>query len=161
MYIIEYPSNVIIYWQKLVQFPDEENDMNQRGFLKIICIAISLLLLVACGKTVTQVPPTPVDEKYEQVDTSALKLDFQAEFTGGVRTDSDGNVTEFGGGTITKFTIDGKPIELTSQQLSYEDNQVYILTKEFGKFKLSFNPDFSMGLALKPSQKAALEALLN
>lgn len=112
--------------------------------------------------TATPVPPTatsvPVEEKYEQVSPSELKMDIQTEFNGRVEWDKDGNVTKFEGGKITRFTVAGKPIALSSNDFLWDNQKVYIDTKDYGKFLISFNYN-SMGLWLKPSQIAKIKAL--
>ncbi len=109
--------------------------------------------------TLAPVPPTPV-EKYEQVDPSKLLIDFQADIPGEVRWDAAGNITAFGGGKVTRFTVGGKPIELVSDDMLLEEKEVFIVTKDYGKIKVTFNSNFTISLWLKPSQKAELLRLI-
>lgn len=103
--------------------------------------------------------PTPV-EKYEQVDPSKLSIDFQADIPGEVRWDAEGNITAFGGGKVTRFTVGGKPIELVSDDMLLEEKEVFIVTKDYGKIKVTFNSNFTISLWLKPSQKAEILELI-
>lgn len=114
-----------------------------------------VFLMTACGA-----PATPAEEKYEQVNPSELSIDFQVDIPGAVRWDADGNITEFGGGKVTRFTIGGKSIELISNDLLLEENEVFIVTKDYGKVKVTFNSNFTISLWLKPSQKAKLMELI-
>lgn len=118
-------------------------------------VMIIIILLTACGA-----PATPVEEIYEQVNSSELSIDFQADIPGAVRWDADGNITEFGGGKVTLFAVGGKPIELVSNDLLLEGKEVFIVTKDYGKIKVTFNYNFTISLWLKPSQKAKLMELI-
>jgi hypothetical protein len=117
-----------------------------------VSMVIVIILLVACT--------APADEKYEPVDRSELPIDFAAEMSGSVMTDADGNITEFGGGKVVQLALNGNPIDLVSEDLLLEGNEVFIDTKDYGKIKVTFNPNFTVGLWLKPSQKAKLKELM-
>lgn len=139
------------------------------AFLVISLFASMLLFFTGCSAPTpippasTPIPPTrtpiPTEEAYGQVNPSELMMDIQSEFNGRVDTDRDGNVTNFGGGKISSLTVAGKPIELASNDFLYENQKVYISTKDYGKFLLSFNSNFTLGLWLKPSQAAKIKAL--
>jgi hypothetical protein len=122
----------------------------------LFVVMITVFLLTACGAPIA----IPVEEKYEQVNPSELSIDFQADIPGAVRWDADGNITEFGGGKVTRFTVGGKPIELVSDDLLLEGKEVFIVTKDYGKIKVTFNSSFTISLWLKPSQKAKLMELV-
>jgi hypothetical protein len=119
-------------------------------------VMITIIFLTACGAPIA----APVEEKYEQVDPLELSMDFQADIPGAIRWDADGNITEFGGGKVTRFTVGGKPIELVSDDLLLEGEEVFIVTKEYGKIKVTFNSNFTISLWLKPSQKEKFMELI-
>ena len=121
----------------------------------LFAVMITVFLLAACGA-----PAAPVEEKYEQVNPSELSIDFQADIPGAVRWDADGNITEFGGGKVTRFAVGGKPIELVSDDLLLEGKEVFIVTKDYGKIKVTFNSNFTISLWLKPSQKEKFMELI-
>jgi len=118
-------------------------------------VMIIIILLTACGA-----PATPVEEIYEQVNSSELSIDFQADIPGAVRWDADGNITEFGGGKVTLFAVGGKPIELVSNDLLLEGKEVLIVTKDYGNITVTSKYNFTITLWLKPSQKATLMELI-
>lgn len=122
----------------------------------LFVVVIPILFLTACGAEIA----APIEEKYEQVNPSELSMDFQADIPGAIRWDADGNVTEFGGGKVTRFTVGGKPIELVSDDLLLEGGEVFIVTKEYGKIKMTFNSNFTISLWLKPSQKEKFMELI-
>jgi formylglycine-generating enzyme required for sulfatase activity len=113
-------------------------------------------VLSAAAPAPPAVTPTPDDEKYEKVDPSELPIDLQASMSGRVAWDNDGNVTEFGGGKVTRFVVGGKPIELVSDEMTLAGKEVFVATKEYGKIKVTFDPGFGLAVWLKPSQKSQL-----
>lgn len=131
--------------------------MCRHKFLRqLMGAGLILFLLAGCGASATPL----VEEKYEQVDPSELQMDFQADIPGEVRWDAEGNVTAFGGGKVTRFTVGGKSIELASDDLLLEDKEVFIVTKDYGRIKVTFNSNFTISLWLKPSQKEKFMELI-
>lgn len=154
-----------------------------RAIVRIALFLTLSILVVACAGAATPTPtplpptatpvpptptpvpptPTPVEEQYEKIDSpSALGINFQASFTGEMRSVVGGRIEKFGGGTVDLLTVAGKPIELVSNDIVLEDGALYISTKDYGKIKMTASDNvmsFSLVLWLKPSQKAAFAAL--
>ena len=96
------------------------------------------------------------EEEYQKVEPSD-ELDFDFELTV-----QDAFFTEGGrkavirDGEVTKFTLNGKEIELNTKEFLKNG---YVDTVKFGKIKVTFNNRFKATIWLTPSQKKRLKDL--
>jgi len=109
--------------------------------------------------TATPLPPTATPkEKYEEVDPSELNIVFEGSLQS-FEMDSAGNVIAVEG-TVTRITVGGKSIALSSNKILLEDKEAFIVTRDYGKIKVTFDSFGRVILWLKPSQKEKLKELL-
>jgi hypothetical protein len=112
------------------------------------------------NRSATKLKTNPIKEAYQKVDPSDLSIDFQASMPGNIEWGVDGINKWEGGVKVKKFTVAGKPIELVSDDLQRVGKEVFIETRNYGKFKVRFNSNFKIDLWLKPSQEEQIEELL-
>jgi hypothetical protein len=74
-------------------------------------------------------PTRVVEERYEEVTASELPLDLQVS-SGSIRyrMEPNGrvNITGFEGGTVTTFAVAGRPIELVSNDIILEGDDLIV-----------------------------------
>jgi hypothetical protein len=104
----------------------------------------------------------PIAEKYELIDnpTKEFGLLAQVSATDMVQSaDCEGGVE----GRVDWIEAGGKNIELVTHDIVQESGKAWIVTKRFGKIRVSGcyagdRPPSGLGFWMKPSQKAALKA---
>jgi hypothetical protein len=114
-------------------------------------------LLVSCASS--SKPEGYSQEQYTKVDDpKALDLDFQATVSFHVENGSPNNIKVH----IERFSVAGKDVELLSRDLVNEGENWWVLTKAYGRMKVTLNNNESQSgcdLWVTPSQKSALKAL--
>jgi hypothetical protein len=133
---------------------------NQQLLQRISNVGLVLFLLAGCSVPVvtpTQIPPTPTEEMYEELDPNELAIVFEGSLKR-LEVDSDGNVVQVDG-IVTKMVVGDQQIALSSDKILLEGREAFIATKDYGKIKVKFNSSGGATLWLKPSQKERLKEL--
>lgn len=89
-------------------------------------------------------------------DPKALDLDFRATLSFHVDGGNMTNVKVH----VDHFSVGGRDIELLSNDLASDDESFWVLTKAYGRMKVTSDaPQNSFDLWMPPSQRKALKAL--
>jgi TonB family protein len=91
-----------------------------------------------------------VEEDYVQVDPAAMGIELTID--GRSVISAEGNLIAFEG-TVKTLNLRGRPLDLVSPKLATEGNYALILTRQFGKFKVTENE-----LWLTDSQQTRIRA---
>ena len=128
--------------------------MNPQKLLRqTVAIGLTLLFAIGCAAT----PPT--EEQYEKVDPRELYIVFEASLQS-LTVDAAGNIIEIEG-VVTRLAVGDKPIELSSDKILLEGTDAFVVTKDYGKIKITSTSTGGVTIWLKPSQKEKLKELLN
>jgi hypothetical protein len=122
--------------------------------------------MAGCTALATPIPPTstPIPltatlvEQYQKIDSNELDIVVEGSLKS-LLVDSDGNIDDVEG-TVTKLTVEGKLIGLSSDKILLEGREAFIATKDYGKIKITFNSTGGVTAWLKPSQKERLKELV-
>lgn len=98
------------------------------------------------------------EAKYEKATHDNLPFVFDAELTK-LHVDSEDNIKEIEGRIIT-FSLGGKPIDLASDKVTIEGKDAFVLTKTYGKIKITSDSNARVTFWVTPEQKKKLLKLL-
>jgi hypothetical protein len=87
---------------------------------------------------------------YHKVDPKELPFDFNADVKN-YSFDKDGNCIEIEG-EVVNLLFDGQPIMLETKKLTKIGNDCLIITKDYGKIKVTMDYQFGAALWLTDNQ---------
>lgn len=100
---------------------------------------------------------TKLPETYEKVDPAELRIAFEGAFKS-LEVNSSGEVVQING-VVKKLAVGNKPIELETDRVAHENKTAFIVTKSYGKLKVTFDSNAQATFWLTPSQRKRLLAL--
>jgi WD40 repeat protein len=128
----------------------KENQAMHIAWLKTTLVCMAILSLDGLGQAQSQ-------DSYTKVERSDLLFAFAVGIKGYTR-DSAGDLTDIEG-VVTEFTLAGKSISLETDRLVAEGGKpgtaasIFVLTKKFGKVKVTWDLLGGEEIWLTPSQK--------
>lgn len=128
----------------------KENQATHIAWLKTILLCVAILNWAGLGQAQPQ-------ESYTKIDSSDLLFAFVARIKG-YTMDSARNLIAVEG-VVTEFTLAGKSVDLETDRLVAEGGKpgtaanIFVLTKKFGKVKVTWDLLGGEEIWLTPSQK--------
>ena len=97
-------------------------------------------------------------EVYEKINPSEFSFNFYGSMKR-LHVDSAGNVLDVEG-EVDELSLSGNKLALESKALTKIGNDVFIITKDYGKIKVTFNSNGQAKIWLTPKQKKMFKKLL-
>ena len=126
--------------------------MKTSKLLLMITAALAILVLAGCDKATKQAAPpvltaapsaksqpvavadTPATEPLPLIIPAELKLELTIQASSvSVCNTWDGDIK----GTITTFSVGGKPVELETKKIVHDGGKAWIATKQYGKVRIA------------------------
>ena len=117
----------------------------------------SLCALVFAVVVLVTISIAGAGEPYRQVNRAELPFIFSGAMKS-LEVDAAGNTVNVEG-VVKEFSLDGKKIELETDKLTKIGSEVFILTKGYGKVKVTFDSNAGVTLWLTASQTKQFKEL--
>jgi hypothetical protein len=117
----------------------------------------TLLALISAVVLTVVTSVVATGEPFHKVSLTELPFQFTAAMKS-LEVDSAGNTIDVEG-VVKEFSLDGKQIELEVDKLTKVGNDVFILTRSYGKVKVTFDSNARTTIWLTSSQTKKFKAL--